>query len=234
MTESSEGDNTSASPELEEAAHLGLFSQLRLMRRALMSSRVGKRIVALCLMIFAVVATTTYGQIRLNRWNKPFYDALSRRDFMDFMHQLGVFAIIAGTLLVLNVAQRWLSETLKYKMREGLVGGLIRDWMQPRRAFWLANAGPIGANPDQRMHEDARHFCELSSDLGVGLLQALILLIAFSGVLWGLSKGFSLHIGDRDYAIPGFMLWAAIIYALIGSLLSYWVGHTLIARNEER
>jgi putative ATP-binding cassette transporter len=234
MTESSEGDNTSASPELEEAAHLGMFSQLRLMRRALMSSRVGKRIVLLWISIFLVVATTSYGQIRLNAWNKPFYDALSRRDFMDFMRQLGVFGIIAGSLLFLNVAQRWLSETLKYKMREGIVGDLIRDWMQPRRAFWLANAGPIGANPDQRMHEDARHLCELSADLGVGLLQALILLIAFSSILWALSKDFSIHIGDRYYAVPGFMLWAAIIYALIGSLLSYWVGHSLIARNEER
>jgi vitamin B12/bleomycin/antimicrobial peptide transport system ATP-binding/permease protein len=234
MTEPSEGDNTSASPELEEAAHLGLFSQLRLMRRALMISRVGKRIVLLWLLIFIVVASTTYVQIRLNLWNKPFYDALSRRDFVDFMRQLGVFGVIAGGLLVLNVAQRWLSETLKYKMREGIVGDLIRDWMLPRRAFWLANAGPIGANPDQRMHEDARHLCELSADLGVGLLQALILLIAFSSILWGLSKDFSIHIGDRYYAVPGFMLWAAIIYALIGSLLSYWVGHSLIARNEER
>jgi putative ATP-binding cassette transporter len=234
MTDQSEDSNATASPELEDAAHARLGSQLRLMRRAVMDSRVGKRIVVLCLCILLVVATTTYGQIRLNRWNKPFYDALSRRDFMDFLHQLGVFAIIAGTLLVLNVAQRWLSETLKYKMREGLVGGLIRDWMQPRRAFWLANAGPIGANPDQRMHEDARHLCELSADLGVGLVQAVILLGAFSGILWNLSKDFAFHLAGRDYAVPGFMLWAAIIYAAAGSLLSYWVGHTLIWRNEER
>ncbi|HWW19654.1 MAG TPA: ABC transporter ATP-binding protein/permease [Steroidobacteraceae bacterium] len=234
MTDPLEQPSTSASPELEEAAHSGLLSQLGLMRRALMSSRVGKGIVLLWLLIFIVVAGTTYGQIRLNAWNKPFYDALSRRDFMDFISQLGVFLIIAGSLLIFNVIQRWLAETLKYKMREGIVGDLIRDWMQPRRAFWLANAGPIGANPDQRMHEDARHLCELSSDLGVGLLQALILLAAFSGILWNLSRDFRIHIGERFYAIPGFMLWAAILYALIGSLLSYWVGHTLISRNEER
>jgi putative ATP-binding cassette transporter len=234
MNDASETSNTSASSELEEAAHLGLLSQLGLMRRALMNSRVGNRIVGLWTLIFIIVASTTYGQIRLNAWNKPFYDALSRRDFMDFMTQLGVFLIIVGILLVLNVAQRWLTETLKYRMREGIVGDLIRDWMQPRRAFWLANAGPIGANPDQRMHEDARHLCELSADLGVGLLQALILLSAFSGILWNLSRDFRIHIGDRFYALPGFMLWAAIGYALIGSLLSYWVGHSLIARNEER
>src|SRR5579863_7978924 len=112
----------------------------------------------------------------------------------DFLVQLGVFFLIAGILLVLNVAQKWLGETLKVKLREGLVGGLIRDWMLPRRAFWLANAGPIGANPDQRMHEDARHLCELSTDLGLGLLQASILLTAFAGVLWVLSSDFAFHI----------------------------------------
>jgi putative ATP-binding cassette transporter len=226
--------DSSASPELTQAAHSGLSSQLGLLRRSLIASHVGKRISGLWILILIVVAANAYAQIRLNAWNKPFYDAISRRDLMDFLYQLGVFGIIAGTLLVLDVSQRWLGETLKYRMREGLVADLIRDWMQPRRAFWLANAGPIGANPDQRMHEDARHLCELSSDLGVGLLRALILLIAFSGILWGLSKDFTIHVGERDYAIPGFMLWAAIIYALIGSLLSYWVGHTLIARNEER
>ena len=233
MTDQSE-DNTSASPELEEAAHSGLLLQLGLIRRSLMASQVRGRVRVLCVFIFIVVVGTAYGQILLNRWNKPFYDALSRRDFMDFLYQLGVFFAIAGSLLVLNVAQKWLGETLKYKMRQGIAGDLIRDWMLPRRAFWLANAGPIGANPDQRMTEDSRHLCELSADLGIGLLQALILLVAFSGILWGLSKGFAIHVGGRYYLIPGFMLWAAILYALAGSLLSYWVGHTLIGRNEVR
>ena len=68
---------------------------------------------------------------------------------------------------------------------------LLRDWMLPRRAFWLANAGgPMGVNPDQRMHEDARKLCELSADLGTGLLQAAILFGIFAGVLWVLSQRF--------------------------------------------
>jgi putative ATP-binding cassette transporter len=132
------------------------------------------------------------------------------------------------------VVQRWFVETLKVKLREGLVSDLLRDWMLPRRAFWLANAGPMGINPDQRMHEDARKLCELSADLGTGLLQASILFATFAGVLWVLSSDVSFRIGDRDYAIPGFMLWAAITYAFAGSLLSYWVGKSLIHRNAER
>jgi putative ATP-binding cassette transporter len=201
---------------------------------ALFGSPVAKSLVALTAGVFAVIVATAYGQVWLNRWNQPFYDALTRRDVRDFVVQLGVFFIIVGALLVLNVAQRWLVETLKVKLREGLTLDLIRDWMSPRRAFWLANAGPMGVNPDQRMHDDARHLCELSGDLGSGLIQATVTLVAFVGVLWVLSRGFNLHIAGRSFAVPGYMVWAAIIYAAFGSLLSYWVGGSLIGRNAER
>jgi putative ATP-binding cassette transporter len=184
--------------------------------------------------VFLVIAVTAYGQIRLNRWNKPFYDALSHRDFKEFLAQLGVFVIIAGALLILNVAQRWLTEMLKLKLREGLMLDLISNWMQSRRAFRLATAGPIGVNPDQRMHEDARHLTELSADLGIGLLQASILLITFIDVLWALSADFAFHVGARVIAIPGYMVWAGILYAGSASLLSYWVGRNLVERNADR
>ncbi|HTV76644.1 MAG TPA: ABC transporter ATP-binding protein/permease [Steroidobacteraceae bacterium] len=212
----------------------GLITQVIGLTRATFAGRVGRTIMSLMVAAFLVIAGTAYLQIRLNLWNKPFYDALSRRDLHDFIVQLGVFFMLAAWLTVLNVAQRWVGEMLKLKMREALVQDLLDHWMQPRRAFWLANAGAMGENPDQRMHEDARHLCELTSDLGMALLQSTILLLSFSGVLWVLSSAFVFRIGVHDYAVPGFMLWAAIIYALTGSLCSYWVGHSLIARNAFR
>jgi putative ATP-binding cassette transporter len=227
-------DIARAAAEIEEAAHSGLRRQMGMMVRALLASSVGKTLIWLVVGVFVIVVATAYGQIRLNRWNKPFFDALSRRDFREFLLQLGVFFLIAGVVLILNVAQRWLVEVLKLKLREGLVHDLLQGWMQPRRAFWLANAGPMGVNPDQRMHEDARKLCDLSADLGIGLLQATILFATFAGVLWVLSQDFDFRIGHTDYAVPGFMLWAAIIYAAAGSLLSYWVGRDLINRNAER
>lgn len=224
-----------ADAEVEEAPpKSGLVGQMRMMTRAIFASPVGKTLIGLIVGILILVVVTAYGQIRLNSWNKPFFDALSRRDLHDFLIQLGVFFVIAGTLLVLNVGQRWLVETVKYKLREGLVHDLLKNWMLPRRAFWLANSGAMGVNPDQRMHEDARKLCELSADLGVGLLQASILFVTFAGILWTFSAGFMVRVGGTDYEVPGFMLWAAIIYAGGGSLLSYWVGGSLIARNEER
>ena len=226
--------NISGTTPDAKAANLGFLRQLGLVVRAISGSPVAKRLAVLIAVIILVIVATAYGQIRLNSWNKPFYDALSRRDLRDFLFQLGVFFVIAGFLLVLNVLQRWLAETLQVRLREGLVRSLLKDWLMPRRAFWLANAGSIGVNPDQRIHEDARKLCELSADLGIGLLQASILFGIFAGVLWSLSSDFSLRIGDRDLAIPGFMLYAAIVYAGIGSLLSYLIGRTLINRNAER
>ena len=218
-----------------EKAASGLGRQLGMMLRALRGSPAAKTLVALGIAAIVVIVATAYGQIRLNSWNKPFYDALSRRDLHDFLYQLGVFFIIATCILILNVAQRWVVEMLKVKLRQGIVHDLLRDWMLPRRAFWLANAGgPMGVNPDQRMHEDARKLCELSADLGTGLLQAGILFGIFAGVLWTLSSGFTVRFHDIDYEIPGFMLWAAVTYAALGSLLSYWVGKSLISRNSER
>src|SRR5258708_5371078 len=218
----------------EEIANSGLVPQLGMMVRALWAAPLRNTLFWLSGALFLFMAVTAYGQIRLNNWNQPFYDALSRRDFEQFLLQLGVFGLIAGALLALNVAQRWLGETLKLRLRQGLVRDLIQNWMQPGRAFRLANAGPMGVNPDQRMHEDARHLTELSADLGIGLLQSSILLVTFVKVLWSLSSDFAFHLGDRHFTVPGYMVWAAIVYSGSASLLSYWVGRSLIDRNAQR
>ncbi len=224
----------SAPSDKDEIAQAGLVPQLGMMSRALWCAPVRNTLLLLAIVLFLVIAATAYGQIRLNRWNQPFYDALSHRNFSEFLVQLGIFGVIAGALLALNVAQRWSTEMLKLKLRQGLVHDLIENWMVTGRAFRLANAGAIGVNPDQRMHEDARHLTELSADLGVGLLQDSILLFAFISILWTLSSDFAFHIDGRVIAVPGYMVWAAIIYSGSASLLSYWVGRDLINRNADR
>src|ERR1700691_142797 len=225
---------TANATDAEERANSRLLPQLDMMARALWASPVRNTLFLLSGSIFFVVAVTAYGQVRLNNWNQPFYDALSHRDFAHFLDQLGVFGLIAGTLLVLNVGQRWLGETLKLKLRQGLGHDLIQNWLVPGRAFRLTNAGPMGVNPDQRMHEDARHLTELTGDLGIGLLQSSILLASFVKVLWSLSNNFAFHFDGRQIVIPGYMVWAAVVYSGSASLLSYWVGRGLINRNSER
>lgn len=205
-----------------------LYSQLAMMLRAFMASPVRNPVFALVGGIFAVILATAFGQILLNRWNRPFYDAVERRDLAAFFEQLVVFIEIAGGLLVLNVAQTWLNQTIKLKLREGLTKDLIDEWMRPGRAFRLANAGVIGVNPDQRLHQDSQHLTDLSAGLAIGLLQSSVLLVSFVGVLWSLSAGFAFHWFGRSFVIPGYMVWAVFIYAGTASWLSWLVGRRLI------
>ncbi len=211
-----------------------LRDQVATIKQALMGSPVRKWLLWTSVGIVAVIIATSIGQVLLNRWNQPFYDALARRDMAAFLNQLLVFAAIAGGLLVLNIGQTWLNQMIRLKLREALTLDLIDQWTRPARAFRLANAGAIGVNPDQRMQQDAAHLSDLSTDLGVGLLQSFILLVSFVGVLWELSSGFVFHIGGTSLAIPGYMVWAAILYAGTASWLSWLVGRTLIRLNSDR
>src|SRR5712675_2570220 len=89
--------------DAEEIADARLVPQLEMMARALWAAPVRNTLFLLSGSIFFVIAATAYGQIRLNSWNQPFYDALSHRNFTQFLYQLGIFGLIAGILLVLNV-----------------------------------------------------------------------------------------------------------------------------------
>jgi putative ATP-binding cassette transporter len=84
------------------------------------------------------------------------------------------------------------------------------------------------------MTEDASRLCELSFDLSTGLFRSSALFVSFAGVLWAVSDDFTFRAGGIDYVVPGFMLWAAISYTALGSLLSYFVGRGLIRRNANR
>jgi vitamin B12/bleomycin/antimicrobial peptide transport system ATP-binding/permease protein len=215
------------------AAGLRLTPQMLIMFRAILASPQRTKLLLLGVAIVAVIGTTAFGQVRLNAWNQPFYNALTRKDLMEFLDELMVFGVIAGGLLVLNVAQAWLNQMAKVKLREGVVCDLFDEWLKPRRAFHLVNAGEIGANPDQRIHEDARHLTELTTDLGIGLLQSSLLLGSFIGVLWILSQNVTFHVSGRSFGIPGYMVWCALLYAGAGSWLSWLVGRPLIQLNSE-
>jgi putative ATP-binding cassette transporter len=217
-----------------EAGMRDLIHQFREFLVALRLSP-GRRSLALLVAatVFAVGATAA-AQVNLNAWNGPFYEAVAQRDFSAFLHQLLVFAVIASGLLVLNVAQAWLREMIKLNSREWLTRDLFNEWLKPGRHTRLAGAGEIGVNPDQRIHEDARRLTELSADLGIGLLQALVLLLCFLGVLWTVAGELHISIFGVSLPIPGYMVWCALIYAASGSWLTWRVGRPLVGLNSQR
>ena len=211
-----------------------LMHQLREFLVALRLSPGRHSLALLVAAIVFVVCATAAAQVRLNAWNQPFYEAVARRDFSAFLYELLVFAAIACGLLVLNVAQSWLREMIKLNSRQWLTRDLVSEWLKPGRYPRLAGAGEIGVNPDQRIHEDARRLTELSADLGIGLLQASLLLLCFLSVLWTVSGKLNIWIYGVSLPIPGYMVWCALLYAASGSWLTWRVGRPLVDLNSRR
>ena len=208
--------------------------ELFLLFRDMFRSRKGWPMLRLGAAILVILICNMFGQVRLNEWNGAFFDAVEKRDTASFMQQLIVFLVIIVVLLALVVAQTWLQERLKIRLRERLTQVLLDLWLKPNRAYQLGFMGENGAQPDQRMQEDCRLFSELSTELGVGMLQAFLLLISFIGVLWALSGPVSFTLSGREITVPGYMVWVAVGYAGIGSGLTWLVGRPLIRLNTDR
>jgi vitamin B12/bleomycin/antimicrobial peptide transport system ATP-binding/permease protein len=225
---------TLPNPEQIEEGIRGLVHELREFLVALWLSPGRRSLVLLMIGTVLVICATAAAQVGLNAWNRPFYEAIAERNFFAFLDQLLVFAAIAGGLLVLNAAQAWLREMIKLRSREWLTRDLFAEWLKPGASTRLAGAGEIGINPDQRIHEDARRLSELSADLGVGLLQASLLLLSFLGVLWSISGALDIWICGISLRIPGYMVWCALLYAASGSWLTWRVGRPLVGMNSRR
>lgn len=208
--------------------------QLRTVFAGLRKTRTWARMSLLSIALIVVISVTAYMQVKLNDWNGPFYDAVAKRDGGEFLWQLEVFAMIAGTLLVLNVVQAWLTQTVTLLLRRGLAVDLLRQWNACGRAI-PADATFEGAqNPDQRIQEDSLNLADWTTSLTIGLFQSTILLVSFIGILWTISGTFALHVGGHVIAVPGYMVWIALIYASAGTFLSAIIGRNLVDQNNRR
>jgi putative ATP-binding cassette transporter len=185
--------------------------------------------------VLLVIIVNMVAQVRLNTWQGDFFNAIERKDLAGVGRQLLIFLPIAGVLLCLVVAQTWMHEMLKVRIRATVTRRLLDVWLSPRRAYRLGVTSAVGVNPDQRMQEDVRHLAELTADLGIGFVHHVLLLGTFVGVLWVLSSGISIPIGGGDSVIiPGYMVWAALLYAGAGSWLAWWIGRPLIGLHVRR
>src|SRR5450759_4419725 len=208
------------------ARDLALFARVR--------ADGGRRVVAIFVASSAVTIANMFGQVRLNEWNGQFFDAVGRKDLSGFVHDLWTFLVIIAALLALTVANTFLQERLKFRLREWITRHLLVEWLKPLRVYQLSFAGQYGHNPDQRIQEDTRLLGDYTADLGCGIVYSLLQIVAFVGVLWALSAQVTFQVAGYDIAIPGYMVWCALAYASIGSGLTWLVGRPLIALNGER
>ncbi|NJO54677.1 MAG: ABC transporter ATP-binding protein/permease [Bacteroidales bacterium] len=175
----------------------------------------------------AIVAIT----VALNAWNARFYDALQNRNWDSFVYELGFFCVLAGMFILLAVYQIYLNQWLQIRWRRWMTERLLGEWLSDANHYRMQLLGESADNPDQRIAEDIRLFIEKTLSLGVGLLSAAVTLVSFVGILWGLSAQAPLMIGGTTFAIPGYLVLAALIYAVLGTVLTHLIGRALVRLN---
>ena len=191
--------------------------------------------------IVALNLAAVYMLVLINDWNRLFYDALQNKQQDVFWTQLGRFTWIAFAYIIIAVYKFYLTQLLEVRWRAWLTAHYTTRWLAGHAFYRMelnrftqpaaAANGQSPDNPDQRIQEDLNLFTSYSVSLSMGLLNALVTLVSFVGILWGLSGAFGFTFNGASFEIPGFMVWMAVLYCLVGSVLTHYIGRPLISLN---
>jgi vitamin B12/bleomycin/antimicrobial peptide transport system ATP-binding/permease protein len=177
-----------------------------------------------------------YMLVLMNEWNRTFYDALQTKNQAVFWAQLLRFVYLAFGYIVIAVYKFYLTQLLDLRWRAWMTTHYLRRWLAGQTFYRMelarfSSAAGSPDNPDQRIQEDLGLFTNYSVSLSMGLLNALVTLASFIGILWSLSGGFAFHWNGGAYELHGFMVWAALLYCIAGSVLTHYIGRPQIPLN---
>jgi len=185
-------------------------------------------------LLFAVISLQLFQvwlNVRFNAWYNTFYTALQDKDWNTFIWQLGVFSVLAAFFIVSAVYQLYLQQWLQIRWRNWLTKRYIGRWLGQGTHYRMRLKGDQADNPDQRIADDIRDFVDSTLNIGIALLGSIVTLVSFVVILWTLSSATPLMIGSQSFNIPGYLVWAALIYAILGTWVTHLVGRPLIQLN---
>jgi vitamin B12/bleomycin/antimicrobial peptide transport system ATP-binding/permease protein len=173
-------------------------------------------------------------EVMFNEWYNRFYNALQDRDSNAFVSAILFFCVLAAIYIVLAVYQTYLNQWLQIRWRRWMTQTYLEQWLDKANHYRMQLLGDAADNPDQRIAEDIKQFIDSGTGagilpIGVGLLSAMVTLGSFVVILWRLSETAPLTLGG--WTIPGYLVWAAVLYAVVGTALTHWIGWKLIPLN---
>jgi len=175
-----------------------------------------------------------YVGVRINEWNRAFYNALQAFDAPELFRQIGIFGILVACAVACSVSALYLNQWLQIRWRRWLTLRHLTAWLADR-AYYKLQLGSDADNPDQRISEDLNQFTGYVLTLSVGLISSFVSLLSFLAILWGLSGTANIPLGRLgSISIPGYLVWAALIYAGLGTWLAVTIGRPLVALNSAR
>ena len=170
----------------------------------------------------------------VNRWNRFFFDAIENKQVGLVYLGVGIIVLLAVASAAASVGLVHMRMRFALRWRQWITGHLIERWLADRRFYQLNIVGGDASNPEYRIADDVRLATEPLVDFLIGLTNAILAAVAFLGVLWAVGGSLRIGAGGSEHVIPGYMVWAAIVYSTITSLGMYFLGRPLIAAVESK
>lgn len=202
-----------------------------ILRKAIGNQKRRKRLSLLLGCIIALTLGVVYMLVLLNQWNNSFYSALQNYDAKKIFDELIHFSWLAAIYILLAVYSYYLQQTLILNWRRWLTTRFIDIWLQNKTYYNLQMFGKDTDNPDQRISEDVRQFVEMTLSFGIGILKAFCTFASFVVILYNLSGSLSFTFMGKTWTINGYMLWASLLYSVIGTYITHIVGRKLVKIN---
>lgn len=171
-----------------------------------------------------------YLNVLFNDWNRDFYNALESHNFPAFRAQLWRFSYLAFFFIGVAIYKIFLTQALEIRWRTWMTRQYMDRWLQ-RQAYYRIEQNRSAENPDQRIAEDLALLTSGALALSLGALSSVVTLVSFVGILWSLSGPLTFAFNGMQWTIPGYMVWFALAYAIVGSGLVWWVGRALVPQN---
>ncbi|MEH2506151.1 putative ATP-binding cassette transporter [Bradyrhizobium sp. AZCC 1578] len=166
--------------------------------------------------------------VLITQWNARFYNALQDRNWDSFVSEIIYFCVVVTIFVVLAVYQLYLNQWLQIRWRHWMTAQYLGDWLRQANHYRMQLQGDAADNPDQRMTDDVKLFVDRTLNIGLGLLNSIVTLVSFVAILWALSNAAPLHLFGQEYAIPGYLVWGALIYSVLGTILTHLIGWPLV------
>ncbi|KJV05992.1 ABC transporter ATP-binding protein, partial [Elstera litoralis] len=172
-----------------------------------------------------------YVNVLFNEWYGRFYNALQELDYPTFKTEILVFGGLATIYISVQILRIYMNQMLTIKWRTWLVGKFLHRYLSEQVYYRLQLGEAKADNPDQRLSDDVSQLTAITLTLSLGLLSAIVTFVTFAGLLWVQSGPLSFSLGETEITIPGYMLWAALLYALLGTWITHKIGRPLIGLN---
>jgi vitamin B12/bleomycin/antimicrobial peptide transport system ATP-binding/permease protein len=186
------------------------------------------------LLLAAVIGLTlamVFMNVQFNSWYNDFYNALQEKNKEEFFRLMIRFAILAAIYITMAVYAFYLNQMLQIRWRRWMTDVYLKRWLAERTYYRMQLTGSLADNPDQRIAEDFKLFVDETLGLSLGFLNAVVTLGSFVGILWVLSGPFAIPYNGGEIVIPGYMVLAALVYAIVGTWMTHKIGKALIGLN---